>query len=66
MTSRDPRSHSKPDERTLRERAEESVRAELRGDRLGILGALGEAESAPLPAPLSRSRTVPDRWSFST
>jgi hypothetical protein len=61
MTSHgSPQSHSLPDERTLSERAEEGVRAELRGDRLGILGALGETE----PAPLSRKRTVPDRWSF--
>ena len=60
MTSRDPQSHSNPDERTLREQAEVSVRAELRGDRLGILGVLGQAGTAPL----SRSRTVPDRWSF--
>jgi hypothetical protein len=44
----------------LTERAAEAARAELRGDRLGILGALGEAG----PAPLSRNRTVPDRWSF--
>ena len=48
------------DPRDLPERAAESVRAELRGDRLAILGALGQAE----PAPLSRSHTVPDRWSF--
>jgi hypothetical protein len=44
----------------LTERAKLAVRAELRGDRLGILGAIGEAG----PAPLSRNRSVPDRWSF--
>jgi hypothetical protein len=65
MTShRSPQSRSDPDERTLAEHAEEGVRAELRGDRLGILGALGAAGPAPLPAQLSRRRTVPDRWSF--
>jgi hypothetical protein len=61
MTShRSPQSRSGPDEPTLAERADEAVRAELRGDRLGILGALGETG----PAPLSRNRSVPDRWSF--
>ena len=61
MTShRSPQSRSDPDEPTLVERAEAAVRAELRGDRLGILGVLGETA----PAPLSRNRTVPDRWSF--
>jgi hypothetical protein len=65
MTShRSPQSRSNSDERTLAEQAEEGVRAELRGDRLGILGALGEARPASLPAPLSRNRSVPDRWSF--
>ena len=48
------------DTHSLTERAEEAVRAELRGDRLGILGALGEAASVAL----SRNRAVPDRWSF--
>jgi hypothetical protein len=51
---------SDPHERTLAQRAEAAVRAELRGDRLGILGVIGEAG----PAALSRNRTVPDRWSF--
>jgi hypothetical protein len=45
---------------TLAERAAQAARAELRGDRAGILGAIGRAE----PAPLTRARTVPDRWSF--
>jgi hypothetical protein len=49
--------HAAPD---LAERAAEGVRAELRGDRLGMLGTLGEAA----PASLSGNRTVPDRWSF--
>jgi hypothetical protein len=53
--------HARDDEeRGLAARAEQAVRAELRGDRLGILGALGETG----PAPLLRNRTVPDRWSF--
>jgi hypothetical protein len=41
-------------------RAAAAARAELRGDRSGILGAIGEAA----PIPLGRMRTVPDRWSF--
>jgi hypothetical protein len=45
---------------TLAERAAQAARAELRGDRAGILGAIGRAE----PTPLTRARTVPDRWSF--
>jgi hypothetical protein len=45
---------------TLAERAAAAARAELRGERTGILGTLGE--TAPLP--LGRTRNVPDRWSF--
>jgi hypothetical protein len=44
----------------LSSRAAAAARAELRGDRSGILGAIGEA----VPIPLGRMRTVPDRWSF--
>jgi hypothetical protein len=44
----------------LSSRAAAAARAELRGDRTGILGAIGEAA----PIPLGRTRTVPDRWSF--
>jgi hypothetical protein len=44
----------------LRERAEIAARAELAGERAGILGA---RERAPLPA-LLRPRRVPDCWSF--
>ena len=51
---------SDPDTASLSERAELAARAELRGDRTGILGAIGAAR----PAPLSRNRTVPERWSF--
>jgi hypothetical protein len=47
-------------ERELRERAAVAARAELRGDRSGILGALGPAAMA-LPA---RPRSVPECWSF--
>ena len=50
-----------PNTPSLAERAELAVRAELRGDRIGILGAIGAAAA---PAPLSRNRTVPERWSF--
>ena len=44
----------------LSSRAAAAARAELRGDRIGILGAVGEST----PIPLGRTRTVPDRWSF--
>src|SRR5579872_6205180 len=46
--------------RLLREQAAAAARAELRGERGGILGVL--AENAPMP--LMRARTVPERWSF--
>jgi hypothetical protein len=45
---------------SLVERAAQAARAELRGDRTGILGATGEAA---LP-PLTRARRVPEHWSF--
>jgi len=45
----------------LTERAATAARAELRGDRGGILGAIGP--SAP-PRSFLRARSVPDRWSF--
>jgi hypothetical protein len=45
----------------LAERAASAARAELRGDRRGILGAIGS--SAP-PRSFLRERSVPDRWSF--
>jgi hypothetical protein len=47
-------------ERPLDEQAAKAARAELRGERTGILGALGEAQ----PLPLARARQVPDRWSL--
>ena len=50
---------TKPDS-ALAERAARAARAELRGEREGILGAIGQAA----PVPLLRARTVPDRWSF--
>ena len=46
--------------RSLDERAALAVRAELRGERTGILGATGQTPLAPLP----RARRIPDRWSF--
>jgi hypothetical protein len=45
---------------SLGERAAIAARAELRGERTGILGAIGEA---PL-GPLARPRRVPESWSF--
>jgi hypothetical protein len=44
----------------LAARAAAAARAELRGEREGILGAIGRTA----PAPLSRQRSVPDRWSL--
>ncbi len=58
------RSHSAPDgadaDAPLTERAAVAARAELRGERTGILGAIGHSTSSPLLRP----RRVPDRWSF--
>jgi hypothetical protein len=45
---------------TLTERAAAAARAELRGERENMLGAIGIAG----PAPLSRARDVPERWTF--
>ena len=44
----------------LSERAAAAARAELRGERTGILGALGET---PL-RPLGRVRRLPENWTF--
>jgi hypothetical protein len=48
-------------DRDLAVRAAGAARAELQGDRGGILGAMGP--SAPVRSSL-RARAVPDRWSF--
>jgi hypothetical protein len=53
-------SNANSDSATLTERAAGAARAELRGERDSILGAIGIAAAAPL----SRARDVPDRWSF--
>jgi len=45
----------------LAERAAQAARAELRGERDKILGAVGIAAAR---APLARRRSVPDRWSL--
>lgn len=45
---------------SLGERAAIAARAEIRGERTGILGALGEA---PLRS-LARARRLPERWTF--
>ncbi len=45
---------------SLTERAARSARAEFCGERESILGAIGIAG----PAPLSRARQVPERWTF--
>jgi hypothetical protein len=45
----------------LRERAATAARAELRGDRAGILGALGASDGPKL---LLRGRRVPEHWSL--
>jgi|GEM_PF-695178 len=46
----------------LAERAASAARAELRGEREGILGAIGPSVLAPLAR--ARPRTVPQRWSL--
>jgi hypothetical protein len=56
-----PNQQSPEPRHDLAERAAGAARAELRGDRLGILGAIGS--SAP-PRLFLRERCVPDRWSF--
>ena len=48
------------DAQSLVQRAATAARAELRGERRGILGAIGTA--APLP--LQRMRRIPERWSL--
>ncbi len=48
-------------EQSLAERAATAARAELRGERTGILGAIGASAK---PVPLARTRRVPDRWSL--
>jgi hypothetical protein len=48
-------------DQALAERAAKAARAELRGDRTGILGVLGASAS---PLPLVRTRRVPKRWSL--
>lgn len=47
--------------RTLAERAAAAARAELRGERAGILGAMGISAA---PRSFLRARPVPDRWSL--
>lgn len=46
----------------LAARAAAAARAELRGEREAILGAIGLA--APAPAPLRRVRAIPERWTL--
>jgi len=55
-----PRGLDPPAEASLTERAAAAARAELRGERAGILGAVGPASSLPL----RRARRAPDQWSF--
>ena len=53
-----PNSGSEPG---LTERAAAAARAELRGERAGILGAIG---ASAMPQAFTRARSVPDRWSL--
>lgn len=55
-----PIEDSEDDVASLSQRAAKAARAELRGDRAGILGA---TSASPLPL-LLRPRRVPERWSF--
>ncbi len=61
LEKREPRGAAAAPGRLLAERAANAARAELRGERTGILGAIGS--SAP-PLLLSRTRRVPERWSL--
>jgi hypothetical protein len=47
---------------SLQERAAVAARAELRGERAGILGATSQLPLRPLA--IARARSVPERWSF--
>lgn len=51
----EPRDNARP----LAERASAAARAEIRGDRAGILGAIGQSA----PWLLARPRRAPERWS---
>jgi len=48
------------EEPSLTARAEAAARAELRGERGGILGAIGPAAALPV----RRARSVPEQWSI--
>jgi hypothetical protein len=48
-------------DRPLAERAATAARAELRGERMGILGAVGPPA---LALPLLRTRRAPERWTL--
>jgi hypothetical protein len=50
---------SRDSDRSLAERASAAARAEIRGDRAGILGATGQSS----PWLLARQRRAPERWS---
>ena len=50
---------SRDSDRPLAERAAAAARAEIRGDRAGILGAIGQSA----PWLLVRQRRAPERWS---
>lgn len=60
VDSQRPPHHAADSNASLGERAAIAARAELRGERTGILGAIGGAS----PLPLVRTRRVPDSWSF--
>ena len=45
--------------RTLAERAVKAARAELRGERAGILGVIGQSGLSQQ----GRAKSVPERWS---
>ena len=52
--------HAADSDISLGKRAAIAARAELRGERTGILGAIGEAS----PLPLARPRRLPNTWTF--
>jgi hypothetical protein len=55
-----PAARQDREEPSLTARAEAAARAELRGERSGILGAVGPAAALTV----TRARRVPDRWSL--
>jgi hypothetical protein len=61
MTEPPPGRRAVPPDVDLRERAAQAARAELRGERGGMVGVIGLSEGSAL---LSRARRVPENWTL--